>query len=287
MAMTGTKTYETAIYATHGSADLALDIFPPTAGSRRCAVLVFHGGAWRRGAKEFVHDRAAALAAAGFTALAVQYRLLDVAPWPGALEDAVAALGWARANAARLGVDPGRVVAQGHSAGAHIALMTGTLDRAERPAAIVAYYPPIGFYLAPPPAGDPTAGPAERPPSQFDELGRVPGWMLLPREATQAEVDAASPITLADADFPPTIIQHGTADTALSTRSSIALHDRLTDLGVPAELHIYAGRDHEFDRAPSMTAVTTAVSASFLARTVTDREASEAEAAEFPFPPRS
>ena len=110
--------------------------------------------------------------------------------------------------------------------------------------------------------------------------------MLLPPESTQAELDAASPIALIDAAFPPVIIQHGTADKAVSTRSSIALHGRLTDLGVHSDLHIYAGRDHEFDRAPSMTAVTTAATASFLARTVTDREASEAESAKFPFPPR-
>lgn len=192
MAMTGTQTFETAVYATRGATDLALDIFVPTGTSRRCAVLVFHGGAWRRGSREFVHDRAAALAAAGFTALAVQYRLLDAAPWPGALEDAAAALGWVRANAERLGIDPGRVVTQGHSAGAHIALMTGTLDRAQRPAAIVAYYPPVGFYLAPPPVIDPSAGPGAMPRPQFDDLGRVPGWMLLPPEATPADLEAAT-----------------------------------------------------------------------------------------------
>lgn len=83
------------------------------------------------------------------------------------------------------------------------------------------------------------------------------------------------------------IIHHGTADKAVKTRSSVALQQRLTELDVPCELHIYAGRDHEFDRAPSMTAITTAVTASFLAGTVTDTEASAAEAARYPFPPRA
>ena len=271
---------ETVVYATHGPASLALDIFPPAAAARRCAVLVLHGGAWRRGTKEAVHDRAAALAAAGFTALAVQYRLLDAAPWPAALADAAAALAWTRANAARLGVDPGQVAIQGHSAGGHIALLTGALPRPDRPAAIAAYYPAIGFYPAQRPAGAGLPG-----LDDLDELGRVPSWMLFPPQATQADLDAASPIAVADAAFPPTILLHGTADRVMDTRSSFALHRRLTGLGVPSDLHFYAERDHEFDRAPSLTEVTTAAVGSFLTRFVTGREASEAEARRFPFPP--
>jgi acetyl esterase/lipase len=141
--MTTTRTFDSATYTTAGSTRLGIDIFPPTTENRRCAVLVLHGGAWRAGAKEAVHDRAGSLAAAGVTALAVQYRLLDAAPWPAPLADVSAALAWTRANAAELHVDPEWTVAQGHSAGAHIALMAGTLEPATRPAAIVAYYPPI------------------------------------------------------------------------------------------------------------------------------------------------
>jgi acetyl esterase/lipase len=281
--MTATQTSDSAVYTQAGSSDLSLDVFPPTADSRRCAVLVFHGGGWRVGGKEDVHERAAALAAEGFTAIAVQYRLLDAAPWPAPLDDATAALAWVRANAARLDIDPNHIVVQGHSAGAHIALMTGTLSADERPAAIVAYYPPIGFHsVAPPP---PPADPATPPQIDLDELGRVPSWMLLPPGAGQAEIDAASPMALVDADFPPTLIVHATADQLLDPRSSVALHQRLVELGVPSELHIYAGRDHEFDVAPSTKAVTVPTTAYFIERTVTHRDASDAEARRYSFPP--
>jgi acetyl esterase/lipase len=109
--------------------------------------------------------------------------------------------------------------------------------------------------------------------------------MLFPSQATQADLDAASPLALADAGFPPTILLHGTADRALGSRSSLTLHRRLLDLGVPTDLHLYAGRDHEFDRAPTAGAATTAAVASFLTRFVTEKQASDAEALRYPFPP--
>ena len=96
---------ETTVYARHGTTDLALDVFRPHGESRRCGVLLFHGGGWRGGSKEFVHSQALALAAEGFTAFAVQYRLLGVAGWPAQLDDALAACRWARDNAEPLGID--------------------------------------------------------------------------------------------------------------------------------------------------------------------------------------
>lgn len=275
--------FTTVTYSRRGMSELSLDVFRPEMNSRRSAVLIFHGGGWRFGSKEAVHGRAAALAAEGFTGIAVQYRLLDAAPWPAPLADATEAISWVRANSGDLGVDPARVVVQGHSAGAHIALMAGTLDQEARPAAIVAFYPPAGFYpAAPPPPGDPADPPA--PPSlQLDELGRIPSWMLFAPDTAEADLIAASPIALVDAAFPPTILFHGTADSAIGTQASIALHWRLADLGVRSDLHIYANRDHEFDLAPAMLAATVRATTSFLERMVTNRDELDEEADQFSF----
>lgn len=57
------------------------------------------------------------------------------------------------------------------------------------------------------------------------------------------------------------------------------------DLGVSSELHVYADRDHAFERAPPMTRATVAATTSFLERAVTNREESAAEAREHGFPP--
>jgi acetyl esterase/lipase len=278
--VTTADTFETAVYSRPGQVELGLDVFRPPAAGRGAAVLVFHGGGWRVGSREFVHARTAALAAQGFTAIAVQYRLLDVAPWPAPLADAAAALAWVRDNAARLEIDPAKVAVQGHSAGGHIALLSGTFSKEERPAAVIAYYPAIGFYPAPPPAG-----PAGPPSFAVDELGRVPGWMLFPPHATQADLDAASPIAQVNPGFPPTALLHGTADSAIPFRASVNLHRRLTELGVPSDLHLYAGRNHEFDMAPSICATAVAAVASFLDRMVTEPDRNDEEIRRYPFPP--
>lgn len=275
--------FTTVTYSQPATGDLTLDVFRPEANSRHSAVLIFHGGGWRAGAKEAVHQQAAALTAAGFTGIAVQYRLLDTAPWPAQLADVRAALHWVRSHTAELSVDPTRVVAQGHSAGAHLALMAGTIDRAERPAAIVAYYPATGFYRADPPLPVDPDTPSAPPSLELDAQGRIPSWMLFPPGTDDAELIAASPISVADATFPPTILLHATADSVIGSDASIALHRRLSGLGVPSDLHIYAGRGHGFDLAPSMLAATIDVTTSFLARMVTNRPELDAEAEQFSF----
>jgi len=53
--------------------------------------------------------------------------------------------------------------------------------------------------------------------------------------------------------------------------------------GVPADLHIYAARDHGFDLAPSMLAATVRATTSFLERTVTNWPELDEEADRFSF----
>jgi dipeptidyl aminopeptidase/acylaminoacyl peptidase len=107
--------------------------------------------------------------------------------------------------------------------------------------------------------------------------------MLFPPGTDDAELFAASPISVADATYPPTILLHATADSVIGSEASIALHRRLSGLGVPSDLHIYAGRGHGFDLAPSMLAATVHATTSFLARMVTNRPELDAEAEQFSF----
>lgn len=233
-------------YIPGGDPRQRLDVFAPDpTADLHTAVLVLHGGAFRRGDRTDVHTRCRALAARGITAIAVGYRLLDSAAWPAPLDDARAALRWTHEHADELGVDAGRIVLQGHSAGAQLALLVaGTAGRDEpvlgdatpvpAPAAAIAYYAPTALSLTPGP-------------------GELPAQQVLGPDATPDDATAASPIHHVDEHYPPTVLVHGTADRFIPPVTSLRLFDALTAAEVISELHLIARQDHEFDTTPRYT----------------------------------
>ena len=75
--------------------------------------------------------------------LSVAYRLAPEHPFPAALDDARAALAWARANAGEFDADARRVALAGDSAGANLSAVLSALEpRANGPAAQLLIYPP-------------------------------------------------------------------------------------------------------------------------------------------------
>lgn len=91
----------------------------------RPAIVIVHGGGWRAGSKAVdVYQRMMVeYARKGYVTINVEYRLIDEAPFPACIEDVKCAVRWLRAHADIYQVDPNRIGAYGHSAGAHLALM--------------------------------------------------------------------------------------------------------------------------------------------------------------------
>ena len=91
----------------------------------RPAIVIVHGGGWRAGSKQDWVYRSMLLdfAKQGYVTISVEYRLDQEAPFPACIEDVKCAVRWLRAHAEELKVDPGKIGAFGHSAGAHLALM--------------------------------------------------------------------------------------------------------------------------------------------------------------------
>lgn len=87
------------------------------------AVLLVHGGGWRRGDKDsrkVVDNKLADWSARGMVVLSVDYRLLPDADPVTQAGDVAAALAYAQSHAQEWGADPARFVLAGHSAGAHL-----------------------------------------------------------------------------------------------------------------------------------------------------------------------
>jgi acetyl esterase/lipase len=271
------------VYRDRDGSDLQLDIYRPTGSSNHhTAVLVVHGGGFRHGDRKMLAPRCAALAQRGFTAIAVQYRLIDdtTVSWPAPLEDLQDAISWTAAHAQEIGVEADRIVVQGHSAGAQLALMAAAAVAKRQAsgtpiAAVIAYYPLVQFVVR-----DMPALPTDAPPTPEmmaamiqaarGDDGTTPASMLLGPTATEEQAAQASPINQVSPGLPPILIFQGTADMVVAPKASFRLYDALQAAGVIAELHIMADCLHEFDASPSLLTPAVAATESFLHRLIID-----------------
>jgi len=103
--------------------DLAMLAAQP--GELRPALVIVHGGGWREGSRnvDVFQKMMTDYAKKGYVTVNIDYRLTGEAPFPACIEDVKCAVRWLRAHAGEYQVDPERIGAYGHSAGAHLALM--------------------------------------------------------------------------------------------------------------------------------------------------------------------
>ncbi len=265
------------VFAEAGGVDLQLDIYRPNENTTRTAILYLHGGGWRVGERAAMRPIARRMAEFGFVGLPAQYRLTGEAPWPAQIHDVKAAIRWTRSNADRLGVDPGRIVLWGSSAGAHLALLAagtpndpafegdvGPAGVSSAVQAVIAVHAPTSFYV----------GPRDLSHSSAIDALMGPG-------ATEADARAASPLTHVSADFPPTLLLHGTNDRVVHHSSSQRMLDALRAAKAPADMHLFHGQNHGFEAIPSVRDVITVEAAYFLDRTLVSPAKHQAETERF------
>lgn len=102
------------------------------------AILYIHGGGMIFGSVDVFHKSiASTVARTGVTTFAVGYRLAPEHPHPTPVTDCFDALVWLSTHADELGVDPGRIILQGGSAGGGLAAGTALMARDK------GLYPPL------------------------------------------------------------------------------------------------------------------------------------------------
>ncbi|MFD5715009.1 alpha/beta hydrolase fold domain-containing protein [Streptomyces pharetrae] len=247
----GVRLLRGAVYAVpEGSRPLEADLWLPAEPSGPLPVVVFvHGGAWRTGLRDDPGPRYrhwspgpfTRLVRAGFAVVCPDYRLSGEAPFPAPLDDLHSALAWLHTRSAELGLDTGRTVLWGESAGGHLAALTAlTAPAGPRTATVrgcAVWYAPSDLTRL---AEDHPAGahdPADA--SSFEALLIGAALTAAPERAR-----AASPVSRVTATAPPFLVQHGTADTIVPFAQGERLVRALREAGGRAEFRPVEGGGH-------------------------------------------
>lgn len=238
-----------------------LDLFVPDARGFTTVVFI-HGGNWIEGDKS-LHVSGADLygnigrflAANGYGAAIVNYRLIPEVRWEAQPADIARAVRWVRDNIAARGGDPGSIVLMGHSAGAHLAALVAADPRWLAEAGVpreaiagVAAVSGAGYDIA--------------DQLTYRLLGHDQQWFArrFHTDTSPEWAEQASPVRFIDSGDPPFLIMFATGDPEALRRQSALLAAALDKHGVWNWVAPISGLSHSgmvivvsrADRAPGL-----------------------------------
>jgi acetyl esterase/lipase len=225
---------ENVVYETVNGSELHLDVYQPEGGVATVpAVLLIHGGGWTSFDKSTMRGMAQFLARSGFAAFSVDYRLLQGSQnrWPAQLDDVQRAVRWVRANAAKYRVNPLRMGAFGHSAGAQLAALLGMEETRENSDPALASY--SSRVQAVVDVSGPTDFTTEKKPEGIAFLTNLFGTDYAKHPEVWRE---ASPIFHVSKEDAPFLIVHGTRDENVPISQAQKLFEKLQSAGVLVSL---------------------------------------------------
>ena len=105
---------------------LDIHYHPSTVKTPKPVILWIHGGAWKFGSKTHsIGNKAKIFTHEGYVLVAMNYRFHPKVAWQEQASDVAAAAQWIQKNIQTYGGDPKQMILMGHSAGAHLAALTG------------------------------------------------------------------------------------------------------------------------------------------------------------------
>jgi len=231
------------VYGKGGDEELKLNLGRPKeqTGTRPCVVLI-HGGGWAAGNKNLHDPQVRDLVKRGFVGATVGYRFAPKHIFPAQIEDVKCAIRFLRANADKYGIDKDRIGAVGFSAGAHLSMLLGTMDKddglegeggnpdqSSKVNAVVAWF-----------------GPTDLTSSDWPErTGKILLSFLGGSKQEKLELyKKASPITYVNAGDAPMLLIQGTKDGLVPWTQATAMGDALTKAGVYGRVDLILGAHH-------------------------------------------
>jgi acetyl esterase/lipase len=243
-------------YCTLDGVALKADVYFPTEEAGILLIYI-HGGGWRSGSRNggsgFLDFPA--LLRAGYTLASIDYRLAPEYKMPAMIEDVKCAVRYFRAHAIDYHIDPDRIGVWGTSAGGHLVSMLGTADETSGF--------DIGEYLD-------VSGRVQAVADLFGPAN-MQSYPVNPRTTLVAQtifgvsdlsdpaLAATSPVTYISPDDPPFLILQGEVDQTVPVSQSQELYDKLTAVGVDAQLVIVRGGGHGLndpDQTPTRAELT-------------------------------
>jgi acetyl esterase/lipase len=267
-----TADVRTYVYKRAGRCEIKADVYGADDRVRKPAVMWIHGGALilgdRKGTSRLLQGL---LLKSGFVVVSIDYRLAPETKLPGILEDVRDAWQWVRKKGPQLfRMDVNRIGVAGGSAGGYLTLMAG-FCLTPRPRALASFWGygdiagpwysrPDPFYSKQPAVSKEEAYGAvgraaiSEPPGKHNR-GRFYLYCrqqgLWPKEVTGHDPDAEPrwfdrfcPVRNVSAQYPPTLLVHGTADTDVPYELSKMMAEKLAQAGVKHELLTVPGGGH-------------------------------------------
>ena len=247
-------TFEPGVeFANPDNQHLKLDLAMPKDGAGPFpAIVCIHGGGFRAGTRDGYDGLCVTLAARGYVAVTITYRLAPAYPFPAAVLDCKAAVRWLRANAAKYHVDPARIGTTGGSAGGHLAQFLGVtagvrefegegnLNQSSAVSCVVNFYGPSDL--------------TKSYGNSVDAAEVLPLFFGGNLDTKLREHLRGSPLYWITPASAPTLIVHGTEDKYVAYEQATWAVEKMKACGAEIELLTLPGAGHGFKGADADTA---------------------------------
>jgi len=231
------------VYGKGGGEELKLNIGRPKdlTEATPCIVLI-HGGGWAAGNKNSHDPQVRDLVKKGYVAATIGYRFAPKHVFPAQIEDVKCAVRFLRANAEKYHIDKDRIGAVGFSAGAHLSMLLGTMDKEDgcegdggcadqssKVNAVVAWFGPTDLTT----------------PDWPNQSGKLIVQLCGGTKEEKLDVyKKASPLTYVNAGDAPTLLIQGTKDVLVPWTQATYMADALTKAGVYGRVDLILGAGH-------------------------------------------